>query len=490
MEYAPPLGPTPAKSFHLYLAVNKNSLDTIHFLHVNSFPPAKRFLQFSFLGRPDRWQPQGLSSKFLQHGKRNVMNRLRKSTLLFAAFPLFFATSLAQNAPTGVVTGSTQITAGPVNIDMATGHMIVDIPVRHKIGAFPFAFDLINDSGNQGGVNDYQTFLWSMPSTAMTGFSTPSPTLCGTPPYQSYQFGTGLPNQWYVSDGTGATHSFAFPPINVGVSTCGGQIGPITRVATDGSGYTAIVTGSNQANGSLTWIVYNKDGVSYSGSQDSFGTSADPDGNTIFSSTSNGINSWTDTLGQAATISLSYGGGEQTGGHNANPDKYYYTDESGTDQYYTVNYSLNTVTTVFGCGSPYGDVPTGTQWYQPSSITTPAGSYGFTYEATGSQYPGAVTGRLAKVTLPNGGYVAFAYSGGTAGFNCTSRVIPTLQVTINDNNGNTNTTTYVNSNTASFEDPCCANFTVTVTGNADPDNGGACSASCKTRHMGPGLKLG
>jgi RHS repeat-associated protein len=396
--------------------------------------------------------------------KRRVLGSTHKAFYVLCALMALAVPALTQTIPQGVTQGSTQITAGPVNIDMATGNMVVDIPVRHKTGAFPFGFDLIDNTGNQGAVNSYDAFAWSMPSAGVTGFNVPNVINCGSPPNVTAQFGTGLPGQWSVSDGTGATHPFLIGPIRVGPSGCGGVVGPVTSVATDGSGYTVVVTGSNSASGTLTWIVYTKDGISYSGGESSTGTWTDPDNNTIQDARGS-TNVWTDTLGQTA-MSMVYNGPGATG------DQYSYTDASGATQYYKVAYTSKHVKTIFGCGSPYGDSDT-TGVYLPSSVTTPVGTYFFTYELTGSAYGSDVTGRLLKVTLPTGGNVSFVYSGGTAGFNCTSRVVPTLAVKVDDNNGTTNTTTYVNSNTSNYEAPCCANFNVTVTSNADPDNGGA-----------------
>jgi hypothetical protein len=377
--------------------------------------------------------------------KQRVLGSTHKALYLLCALMAFAVPVLTQTIPLGITQGSTQITAGPVNIDMATGNMVVDIPVRHKTGAFSFAFDLISNLGNQGSPNSYDdAFSPFMPSVEMTGFNTPNFTTCGTPPNVTDQYGTGLPNEWSVSDGTGATHPFLIGPIRVGPSACGGVVGPVTKVATDGSGYTAIVTGSNQAGGSLTWTVYNKDGICI-GSCGSSGTWTDPDGNTI-KVAYGGTDVWTDTLAQSAMTGASSGPGPNDG-------KYSYTDAAGTTRYFTVASTLQHVKTLFNCPSPYGDLDT--NLYLPNTVTTPAGTYSFTYELTGSQYGSDVTGRLLKVTLPSGGYVSFAYadygSGGLNGFNCTARVIPQLQITVNDNNGNTSTTTYQNSSSADWQ---------------------------------------
>ena len=402
--------------------------------------------------------------------KQRVLGRNYQAFYTLCVLMAFTGPALAQTAaiPQGITPGSTRIIAGPVNIDMATGNMVVDIPVRSKSGVMPFAFDLLDDMGNQGAINSYNNFLSGgvMPSMGMTGFNPPNPTDCGTPPNVAQLYGSGLPNQWSVSDGTGATHPFFISPgIRVGPNAGCGQLGPVTAVATDGSGYTAIVTGSNSGTGSLTSTVYNKDGVCIGSCGGSSGTWTDPDQNTISAAYGKPL-VYTDSFGQIA-MTYAYGGG------NGASDKYYYTDGNGTTQYYTVAYTQQTVFTVFGCGAPYGDFTSPTPMYLPSSVSTPVGSYTFTYQSTGSQYGSDVTGRLLKVTLPTGGYVQFGYSGGTAGYNCTSRVIPTLAVTINDNNGKTNTTTYVNNNATNYQDPCCGNFNVTVTSNPDPDNGNA-----------------
>jgi hypothetical protein len=134
-----------------------------------------------------------------------------------------------------------------------------------------------------------------------------------------------------------------------------------------------------------------------------------------------------------------------------NPDTYTYTDVNGGNQTYTVSYSSQHIKTIFGCsGNPYDIDKPGI--YLPSSVTLPTGAqYGITYEATPG-FPADVTGRIGKVTLPAGGYVSFAYSGGHGGglngFDCNYQTIPQFQITVNDNNGHTNTTTYVHGYTS------------------------------------------
>jgi len=153
---------------------------------------------------------------------------------------------------------------------------------------------------------------------------------------------------------------------------------------------------------------------------------------------------------------------------NGGAQTFSYTNAQGTESY-TVNYSAYTLVTNFGCSNiaEVGPVP---NMYLATSITTPTGgAYSIGYETTpnysSTKYPPPyTTGRIASITLPSGGSISYAYSGGNNGINCTSQVIPTLVRTISDNNGNVSKWTYVNANTASGGSQP---FTVAVT---DPAN--------------------
>ncbi len=113
-------------------------------------------------------------------------------------------------------------------------------------------------------------------------------------------------------------------------------------------------------------------------------------------------------------------------GTASSPTTYAYTDSSGNSgTKVTVNYTNYTVASNFGLS--------GTSEYKSaaavplvSSIVLPDGSqYSFTYEATPSvpstgactPWTGTtcVTARLASVTLPTGGMITYAYSGGNNG---------------------------------------------------------------------------
>jgi RHS repeat-associated protein len=81
----------------------------------------------------------------------------------------------------------------------------------------------------------------------------------------------------------------------------------------------------------------------------------------------------------------------------------------------TVTYTSFTQKTIFGC-SLFGDI-TKTGQYFPTTITTPEGNYSITYETTIGYAPD-ITGRIQKITNPQGGSETFAYSGGNHGIVC------------------------------------------------------------------------
>jgi len=157
---------------------------------------------------------------------------------------------------------------------------------------------------------------------------------------------------------------------------------------------------------------------------------------------------------------------------NASSNTFTYTDGSGNTQTVTPQYTSYTLATNFGC-SGFADYLAQSASDLLTNLTTPAGTYIFSYEKTpGSQFQGNgpygaySTGRIAQITLPSGGYVQYGYSGGNNGINCSSGVVPTLTRTVYDNNGNVSPWKYVNNNTTD-RDLSPVNFTVIKT---DPAN--------------------
>jgi hypothetical protein len=159
---------------------------------------------------------------------------------------------------------------------------------------------------------------------------------------------------------------------------------------------------------------------------------------------------YTDTLNTTVLTSLT------NGGYNDASDTYTYLGGDGINHNVTVSYSTYTQKTVYGC-TGITDL-TGGGAYFPTTITTPEGNFSISYETTPGYSPD-ITGRIATITYPSGGSVTYAYSGGSNhGVNCNSKVVPTLSRTVNDNNGNSSTWTYVNTNDSGTS----GNFTVTV----------------------------
>ncbi|HZQ24839.1 MAG TPA: hypothetical protein VFA89_18770, partial [Terriglobales bacterium] len=255
-------------------------------------------------------------------------------------------------------------------------------------------------------------------------------------------------------DPTGAAH----PLPNVTMDVDGCYLTSWTATTTDGSGYTLNITATNP---SLTGVIYDRAGNKTSWSGNTV-TVTDPDGATISNTSNAGVYTYTDSLGTTA-LSTTYTG--------STSDTYYYQDASGQNQTFTVQYSEFTQRTNFNTGCGLVDI-TGADAHLPTSITTPTGAtFSIGYEQTpgysgSGPYGPYRTGRIASLTLPSGGTISYQYSGGTNGLNCTSGVVPTLKRTVNDNNGNTGTWTYVNSNNSST----AGNFTVTETTPPRPGN--------------------
>jgi RHS repeat-associated protein len=131
------------------------------------------------------------------------------------------------------------------------------------------------------------------------------------------------------------------------------------------------------------------------------GSIIDANGNEI---TSDG-SSVTNTLGNVA---VSY---------SSNPQ---YTAPSGATASYGIVTTSKSIKTNFGCsgiGDYTGSAYLITEIDLPDHAINSSDKYLFTYEATPG-YSGYVTGRIASVTLPTGGTITYAYSGGHYGINC------------------------------------------------------------------------
>jgi hypothetical protein len=398
-----------------------------------------------------------------------TQNRARKirsvwwfaSQILVSLGLLLLLTVSALNAQTDPNAGIQMWSTSDFGIDLATSGVNLEIPARAKNGAIPFfshffgtiqAYETTAGGSADIEINTALGYLDSTSITIATSLTTIGAECSG---------GTGTYNvfsHFGVADFTGAIHPL--PAFSWRVSnTPGCGTTPAPAVTTDGSGYT-LVPGPNGS-----YAIYDRSGKKWASASNGDGTAlapplgtvTDPDNNSI--STSGGYSGWgtvTDTLDEPV-LTANISGGQVT--------SYSYATASGSTVYYTPAHTTLNWKTNFACpywGEGYVGINTASLL---TSLTRPDGAqYTFAYEPTpngngftnnGTYY----TGRIAKVTFPTGGSVSYAYSGGNNGFNCNSGVVPTIKVTVNDNNGHINTWTYVNSDGSATP----SNFTVTKT---------------------------
>jgi len=228
-------------------------------------------------------------------------------------------------------------------------------------------------------------------------------------------------------DGTGTGHPFS---ISWYTNPCtGGTFGTTASAATDGSGYYL-----NSESG----ILYNK-----SGTQILVGSKiTDTNGNYASAAVNGSETDWTDSASHVALKIISGTGSIQ----------YKVLDPNGNYQTTAVTLTSYNIKTNFGCSgiTEYSGTAS-----LPSSISLPTGlSYTITYEGTPGN-SGYYTGRVSKVTLPNGGYAQFQYGSTNDGINCTDGTI--LSLTRTQNDGTTSSTWTFN------RAPSGSNWVTTVT---------------------------
>jgi RHS repeat-associated protein len=298
---------------------------------------------------------------------------------------------------------------GPFDsVNLGNLNVSFTVPIVHKAGrGLPFTYDL-----------SYANSIWSPVLVSGTTSWTPAANLgwlsnwAGATGYMTFgafttycydNMGHQTGVHYFYSgfnyhDPLGRTTGFSGTTEIYGGS-CSGTNVSLTAQAQDGSGYILNAQGS-------TGTITDSNGVTTSppmvvppGPLPS--TKTDSNGNQITSSGS----VFTDTLG---TTALTITG--------SNPVSFAYTSPSGSSAAYLMHYTAKTVKTAFGCSGVAEYGPTSASLV--SDITLPDGSqYLFTYEPTPG-FPGDVTGRLQSVTLPTGGTITYAYTGGNHGITC------------------------------------------------------------------------
>ncbi len=291
------------------------------------------------------------------------------------------------------------------------------IPVLHKAGrGIPFTYDLSYDNSvwtpvTSSGVTQWQpanNWGWAGSTAVTTGYMTSSSNTTECWSFKGsmrYPSGTDTKtNNFVYYDTFGVSHAFS-GSTDYKTGTCGSTRQGLTSVATDGSGYTLVVS-----SGGCTGTLTSRGGriaIPPCGSSSGAGTVTDANGNQI---TVNSSGQFFDTLSSTTPVLTVSSAAPPTA------TTFTYTAPSGAEAY-TMNYTQYTVMTGFGVNSVSETGPLSNALV--SSIALPDGSeYQFSYEPTpGSCTPiqgtsACVTGRIHEVTLPTGGTITYAYTGG------------------------------------------------------------------------------
>jgi RHS repeat-associated protein len=407
--------------------------------------------------------------------------------IAFCLFASFVSVAAAQLDPSaGIQPFSTQVGGQYDSINLASSNISLAIPIIQKNGKFPFSYQLVGNFGAfpvQTGTGFYYEIsagIPSLPGGGLTGtpvaadlgsgrFGWPAG---GFHPFPADDVGvwvsytikdstcvlpdgdTGyyeLDTNFAVVDAMGTTHPL---PADFSVKFneytnepgCGAIIDGQSETY-DGSGYQIVATLNNPPTG-YTTTIYDRSG----NAQTTAGIVKDPDEVTAsFSKNSTtGVTTYTDTLGQSVLTSSP----GNMFSRNGASDVYTYSDLNGNVNV-NVNYTQYYQQTNFGCGQGTEFNTPGLAYFPTSVVLADGETYLISYEGTpdnSGDNPPHITGRIARLTLPNGGYIAYGYSGSNNGIICGFGSVPTLTRTINDNNGHIGTWTYVSSITAQGTD--------------------------------------
>lgn len=335
---------------------------------------------------------------------------------------------------------------GPDSLNLGNLNDHWDIPIINKPGRGEnFTHDLTYDSSVWYPIDSNGTWMWEpvagygwggllqTPSTYIGYSVSTSQGTCGQ--YGQYQWQSWTYDNIFYRDPYGATHELggdvsyitatgtqACPPSGTQPSL------PMTFPSNDGSGYS--VTISSVGENTISMVVQNSAGTTVVApvvanpppTQGGY-TLTDRNGNEYQSY--NGSGQFTDSLG---TTPLSISGTPPT---NTTLN---FTNPSGQQSSYTVEYTEYTIKTAFACsGANKVSEFTATGVYLPTSLELPDGrSYIFAYEQTPGYGSGYTTARLTSITLPTGGVVTYSYTGSNDGIECQDGTIAGLNRTTPD----------------------------------------------------------
>jgi RHS repeat-associated protein len=339
---------------------------------------------------------------------------LISGALLLAALPTF-----AQ-----VATGTPPFSSsagGPDVIDLANLNAHLDIPVLNKPGrgGYNFTYDLSYDTSlwfpsSSSGTNTWTVagvgnWGWRGQTEIATGYVSRGPTTitCPNPQYPPTLPKTirdTLFSNYVYHDSFGISHPI--PNMTFDPGLCAGETSA-SGTAIDGSGYVLTVTTAGNTVTSTSGDLISAPTSSGSGS----GSKTDRNGNEI---TVNSSGQFFDTLSSTTPVLT-------VSGTPPSNTVFTYTAPSGASASYTVKYTTYSIQTNFGCS---GITEYGTNGNMTANLVSEIDlpdisvntndKYTFAYEPT-LGHTGFVTGRLASVTLPTGGIITYAYTGGSSG---------------------------------------------------------------------------
>lgn len=284
--------------------------------------------------------------------------------------------------------------------------------------------------------NGNPTWGWKLdfPQGAVGYTTTTSPRFKCYNPGPGWFWATRTEYKWFAYVDPGGTQHVFPNDVWVDDQCWYTTTGTLTGSAGDASGYYLDTTSPTSP------IVTNPGGL-----KSPLGTMIDTNGNYITQTPNGSETDYTDTVGRvAAKVTTSLGSVQ-----------YKFLDGSGTNTYQTATLYLTStsIKTNFACGvleyNGTANLPT------ELDIPTPGGTvlkYLFAYEPT-PQNSGYYTGRLQKVTLPNGGTYEYDYGTTNDGINCADGT--TLSMTRKVGDGTTTGTWQYTRNTS--------NLTTTVT---------------------------
>src|SRR5882672_5485224 len=347
-----------------------------------------------------------------------------KRLLVLLGFFFYSFATLAQEPQTGVPPFSSIQSIGMDAINRKNLNVNFSIPIVSSPGrGINFNFPIANDSLLWMKQNNVwtpvvdaagnRTWGWkdTLPAGAIrfTNFNE----ACDTPP--PIQYSHHYSNYSYV-DPAGTTHYFGVD-FYLTPTICNFNTGPRTGYAFDDSGYFLDATSPNSPK------VTTPSGKVITGAN-----WTDSNGN-FFSATvvSGSETDWKDSAGHTPLKIITSTGSIQ----------YQYPDNSNTYRTTTLVLTSTNIKTNFGCSGV-------TEFTGTANLPTELDlannqKYFFTYEQTPGN-PTYSTGRIKRVTLPNGGYIEHQYGTTNDGINCSDASVTNLTVLVNDG---TNTSTWL-----------------------------------------------